>query len=108
MVGAQSEGEKDKVIQHPENVTEVENQTENVDKPQNKDKDVTTPTKTTNSVIFPSTPTPAVEEETENEEIQQYGWGHHQQKHEGAYREMNEGHTAAIALAADLQMELSC
>ena len=40
-VGVQSEGEKDKVIQHPENITEVENQTENVDKPQNKDEDVT-------------------------------------------------------------------
>ena len=73
MVGVQSEGEKDKVIQHPENVTEVENQTENIDKPQNKDEDITTPTKTTNSVIFPSIPTPAVKEETENQEIQQYG-----------------------------------
>ena len=39
MVGVQSEGEKDKVIQHPENITEVKNQTENVDKPQNKDED---------------------------------------------------------------------
>ena len=72
-VGVQSEGEKDKVIQHPENITEVENQTENIDEPQDKDEDVTTPTKTTNSVIFPSTPTPAVEEATENDEIQQYG-----------------------------------
>ena len=76
MVGVQSEGEKDKVIQHPENITEVKNQTENVDEPQNKDEDVTTSTKTTNSVIFPSTPTPAVKEETENNEIQQYGQGH--------------------------------
>ena len=73
MVGVQSEGEKDKVIQNPENVTEVENQTENVDEPQNKDEDVTAPTKTTN---FPSTPTPAVEEETESKEIQQDGQGH--------------------------------
>ena len=38
-VGVQSEGEneKDKVIQHPENINEVENQIENNDKPQNKD-----------------------------------------------------------------------
>ena len=96
-VGVQFEGEKDKVIQHPENVTEVKNQTENVDEPQNKDEDVTTPTKTTNSVIFQFTPTPAVEEENEIDKIQQYGWGNCQQKHEGAYREMDEGFTAALA-----------
>ena len=51
-VGVQSEGEKDKVIQHPENVTEVKNQTENIDKPQNKDEDVTTPTKTTKNLLI--------------------------------------------------------
>ena len=72
MIGVRSEGEKDKVIQQPENVTEVKNQTENVDKPQNKEQDKPTPTKTINSVIFPFNPDPPVEAESGNNEIQQY------------------------------------
>ena len=76
MVGVQSEGEKDKVIQHPENVNEVENQTKNVDEPWDKEHDEPETMKTTNSVIFPSNPDPPVEPESENNEIQQYGQGH--------------------------------
>ena len=72
-VGVQYEGEKDKVIQHPENINEVKNQTENVDEPQNKELDEPTPIKAINSVIFPSNPDPPVEPESENNEIQQYG-----------------------------------
>ena len=72
-VGVQSEGEnkKDKVIQHPENDNEVKNQIENDDKPQNKDEEPqskqvepTTPTKTTNLVVFPSSPEPEIEAES--------------------------------------------
>ena len=68
MVGVQSEGEneKEKVIQHPENINEVENQTQKEDKP--------IPTKTTNSVQFPSSPEPKTQPESEeDDEVQQYG-----------------------------------
>ena len=67
MVGVQSKGEneKEKVIQHPENVNEVKNQTEKEDKP--------IPTKTTNSVCFPSSPEPETQAESEeDDEVQQY------------------------------------
>ena len=83
-VGVQSEEEKDKVIQHPENTKEVKNhQTDN--EPQNKDEDETqskqiepsTPTKTINLVVFPSSLEPEIEAESDDEEIQQYGRGHH-------------------------------
>ena len=75
MVGVQSEGEneKEKVIQHPENINEVENQAQKEDEPQNKE-DEPVPMKTSNSVQFPSSPEPETQAESEeDDEVQQYG-----------------------------------
>jgi len=101
LVGVQSEGEKDKVIQYPENhdenTKEVKNQTNGENKPKNGTSVEKEDLKSSNSIPFPSASDPTVEVENEDENLQQYGRGHQPRKQKGAYRYINEGLTAAIA-----------
>jgi hypothetical protein len=104
---AQSEGEKEKTIQSPQN------NAEDVDKPENEDsesqelqKKTTEPhqsPKTTNTIQFPSTdkfqpePQPEVEPcNNEQSSAQQYGHGHRNQPLQGTYKTLNDGLVAAI------------
>jgi len=101
-VGVQSEGERDKVIQYPENHKEHPKEVQNQqNEPIDESAEKGDP-KTTNTVPFPPIPDPTVEAENVDEDIQQYGRGHHPRKQQGAYRDMNEGLTAAMAHCEDL------
>jgi len=101
LVGVQAEGEKDKVIQYPENhdenTKEVKNQTNGKNEPKNGTSVEKEDPKSSNSIPFPSASDPTVEVENEDENLQQYGRGHRPRKQKGAYRDINEGLTAAIA-----------
>ena len=105
ILGVQSEGEKDKIIQHPENINEAKNQTEKLDEPQDNEQEESS--KTSNPVPLTPDHDPQVEPESESEELQQYGRGHRKRMPKGAYRAINEGLTAAIALSENGQ-DLDC
>ena len=99
----QSEGEKDKIIQHPEN------NAENAEKPKESTGDQQTPEnapeprKEFNSIPFPSAPDPQVETELEtkdDEDSLEFDSGHRKRvvvKPKGIYKKMNGGLVAAIA-----------
>ena len=98
--GIQSEGEKEseKVIQYPENKAETEQ--ENDDQPVKEPSDEVQDPNTSSTIPFPSVPDKTNEVEDENageESPQQYGRGQRPRKQKGAYKEINEGLTAAIA-----------
>ena len=72
-IGVQSEGEQNKVIQHPENFTEVDDWTVNNHEPVNKGlMDANNPD-TPNTVLFPSTQNQIKEVENDDKEQNQYG-----------------------------------
>jgi len=101
LVGVQSEGEKDKVIQYPENpdenTKEVKNQTNGENEPKNGTSVEKEDPKLSNSIPFPSPSDPTVEVKNKDENLQQYRQGHQPRKQKGAYRDINEGLISAIA-----------
>jgi len=91
-----------KVIQYPENHKEHPKEVQNQqNEPIDESVEKGDP-KTTNTVPFPPIPDLTVEAENVDEDIQQYGRGHRPRKQQGAYRDMNEGLTAAMAHCEDL------
>ena len=87
-IGIQSEGERNKVIQHPDsssnNIIEAEDQANAQNEPNNDSSVDQNEPKTPNTVPFPQTPEPAEEAENE-EEPNQYGCGHCARKQPGEY-----------------------
>ena len=102
----QSEGERksEKVIQYPENLEKAETKSNIANQPEKEPSDETQDPNTSSTIPFPSVddPTNAEKESTCKDDPQQYGRGQHPRKQKGAYRELNEGLTAAIAHVDDL------
>jgi hypothetical protein len=99
--GVQSEGEREKIIHYPENADQtLEKDLISGEQPENKGSE--DEQNTSNTIPFPSVPEPNVEPEIPGDEnAQQYGRGHRPRKAIGAYKDINEGLTAAIALSKD-------
>jgi hypothetical protein len=99
-LGVQSEGERDKVIQYPENSSEKpeEVKDQSVEEPNKELVDDENPKP--NTITFPSIqPDPEVPEEDEDQN--QYGRGRRTRRQPGEYRALNEGLTAAIAFCEE-------
>jgi len=99
--GVQSEGERNKVIQYPENHAEspeeVEKQSSSESEPKDDTSVKTEDPKSTNTIPFPLASDSTVEVKNKDENLQQYGRGHRPRKQKGAYRDINKGLTTAIA-----------
>ena len=106
----QSEGEKAKIIQAPQNNVKDQPETET-----QKSGDQVEPEKvaeshqtlkSTNSITFPSSPEPEIEPEPEPQDAdppptQNYGRGQRARPQKGHYKAMNKGLIAAIAPSVD-------
>jgi hypothetical protein len=103
-----SEGEKDKIIQAPQNkvkdIKSPENKEPEDQTHQGKDPQPHKSLKSTNSIMFPSTDKPLIEpdpQETTDTTTRQYGHGQRVRPEKGHYKNMNEGLVAAIAPFVD-------
>ena len=105
----QSEGERDKVIQPPQNnVENPENEEPNEQNTQDRAVEPYQSPKLSNSIPFPLTPGAQIDLEPEvndNDEPQQYGCGQRQRHPVGTYKAMNEGLTAVITLLDDQEAQ---
>jgi hypothetical protein len=98
--GVQSEGERDKVIQHPENVAQNQEKEPVDDKqPDNQKSDDETNPSMSNTIPFPTNPEPEGEPQIEpDDEHQAYGRGKRvPPKPKGTYQKMHGGLVAGIA-----------
>ena len=94
------EGEKDKVIQSAEKSVEQKDKDISAQEPEKGEIQTQHDVQTSNSVPFPSTSEPPDELNVESHpesESDHYGRGKRPQKPLGAYKDLNEGLTAAVA-----------
>jgi hypothetical protein len=101
----QSKGEKDKIIQAPQNevknIESSENKEPEDQQPQEKNLEPHKSPKSTNSIVFPSTDKPLIKpdpkpQETADPTTGQYSCGQRVRPQKGHYKNMNEGLIAAI------------
>ena len=97
--GALSEGEREKIIQYPENVTQNQEKDhiDEEDAEKQKSTDETNPS-TSNTIPFPIAPEPDSESQVIDDEHQEYGHGKRvAPKPKGIYKKMHAGLVAGIA-----------
>jgi hypothetical protein len=93
--GTQSEGEKDKVIQYPENVVEIPQKDQiSDDQPENKTSDDAKDQSTSSTIPFPSIPEPTNVKEPDDEDPQHQERSQRSGKFKGTYK----GMTAAVTV----------
>jgi Reverse transcriptase (RNA-dependent DNA polymerase)/gag-polypeptide of LTR copia-type/GAG-pre-integrase domain len=99
--GVQSEGEREKIIHYPETAeANPEKDPVNEDQPENKGSE--DEQNASNTIPFPSVPDRNAEPDTPGDEnTQQYGRGHRPRKVKGAYKDINDGLTAAVSFSEE-------
>ena len=107
---SEEEMESEKVIQYSK--THIDNSKGNVNKqPEKESSDNVQDSNTSSTIPFPTVSKPISEpkdKNSKNEHLQKYGKGQRPQKAKGAYKQMNNGLTAAIAHFEDFENKSPC